>query len=140
MTTDEQKICETCGTTGEIIETENLAHYAKCVCPKCDKWLDWVKNPENGKNQNRAEHKKLIKLVNESMRDFCWNCSRDKQWLSQLKPSLHLVAHHIIEVCNGGQDTAENIQILCNECHSDVHHRRQLHQRYKTILPPTTNQ
>jgi HNH endonuclease len=139
MKIDEEKYCPQCNALGELQETESAKHYLQCVRPSCGKWLDWVQKPKNENKQNRTEHKKLMRNVHESMRSFCWNCNRHEEWLKQLKPALHLEVHHIVEVCNGGQDNSENLQVLCNECHLEVHRRRELHQRYQAYIP-TTNQ
>ena len=47
-----------------------------------------------------------------------------------LKPTFEL--DHIIEIANGGEDTIENIQALCVECHAFKTHNFRLKKIQKT--------
>lgn len=44
----------------------------------------------------------------------CYICHDDK----------NLSVHHIIPLAEGGDSTAENLRVLCHNCHSKIHGRR----------------
>jgi 5-methylcytosine-specific restriction endonuclease McrA len=35
-----------------------------------------------------------------------------------------LQVHHVVEIQNGGEDTKENIWVVCTSCHKLIHHQR----------------
>ena len=47
-------------------------------------------------------------------------CLREKEFLGKGQ----LEVHHVKEISNGGQDTPDNIWVLCTSCHRELHHRR----------------
>lgn len=64
-----------------------------------------------------------------------WKCMYCK---SILKPTFQL--DHIIELEVGGEDTIENLQALCVECHAQKTHgmrlkKRKRHTKYETVFP-----
>jgi hypothetical protein len=36
-----------CNAGAEFVRTPEIIHYGKMVCPKCGRFLDWVKKPVN---------------------------------------------------------------------------------------------
>ena len=96
----------------------------------------WIAKPAELKTPRRKVNPELFKLVPESMRDYCWKCLRSRTLLKSLRPMLPLEAHHIIEVENGGLDERDNIQIVCKECHSDIHRTRESFNRYGVHTDP----
>lgn len=55
---------------------------------------------------------------------------RTDSTLRSLRPVLVLNAHHIVEVDQGGDDSQDNLMILCDECHRECHRRREAFARY----------
>jgi len=102
---------------GVLVLTPNLTHYGKMVCPECQKHLGWVKKPENEK-RNRRQSKKLAKPFEDAGIDYCQLCLRHR---CELPPSMTFVAHHIVEVRDGGTDDPKNLLLLCTFCHELVH-------------------
>ncbi len=53
----------------------------------------------------------MIAMVRD---DFtCWRCGETAFW--------KLTTHHIVPINEGGQDVAENLITLCEDCHAQVH-------------------
>jgi hypothetical protein len=48
-------------------------------------------------------------------------CQRRKDFLGK---GERLEIHHVIQIDQGGDDTPDNIWILCTACHRIVHHQR----------------
>jgi 5-methylcytosine-specific restriction endonuclease McrA len=67
------------------------------------------------------------------MRDFCWACLRGRSHLAVLRPALVLEVHHIVAVEHGGTDQADNLLLLCAECHAELHRRREAFARYQQM-------
>ena len=81
--------------------------------------------------QSAPRHSALgLDPLPEAMRFHCWNCLRTEGHLKSLRPSVCLQVHHVIEVERNGSDDPENLQLLCAECHADVHRRREAFARY----------
>lgn len=58
--------------------------------------------------------RELVALVYERDQHKCAVCGR---WVEDgVKP------HHVIYKSHGGDDSLDNIVLLCNECHYQVHH------------------
>lgn len=120
--------CPKCGLELELVLSHNTMHYGYVKCPHHGHiWIS--KSPEEKKTK-RKTNGTLISRLPEGMQDFCWECLRSKKHLLQLRPSLSLQVHHIIEVKDGGTDDADNLQLLCAECHAECHRRRETFRRY----------
>lgn len=100
-----------------FILTPELTHWGKYVCSECDHFLAWVKKPDNEK-RNRRVSKKLAKPFEDAGIDYCQICLRKR---CELPPNMTFVAHHIIEVQDGGTDEPINLLHLCTFCHEFVH-------------------
>lgn len=103
----------------KFILTPELTHWGKYVCsyPDCERFLAWVKKPDNEK-RNRRNSKKLAKPFEDAGINYCQLCLRKR---CELPPSMTFVAHHIIEVQDGGTDDPINLLHLCTFCHELVH-------------------
>ena len=66
------------------------------------------------------------------MQGFCELCLRDKNTLKKL--NLFFEIHHVIPVKDEGEDTTENLRLVCSQCHSLIHRHREIITRYKPYL------
>lgn len=53
----------------------------------------------------------------------CANCGWDRSMLSPDDPRKRLELHHIKHYVDGGENTAENLETLCNICHDQKHNK-----------------
>jgi hypothetical protein len=127
-------------------------------CPKCAQWLPfklrpdtqhwgeircaehghfWVPKPAGEKPARPKRNWRLIDEIPREWREFCWTCRREAQHLAQLRPVVVLQVHHVIPVRDGGSDDLQNLQVLCAECHAEVHRRREAFKRYTTAVTHT---
>lgn len=100
-----------------FILTPELTHWGKYECAKCGRFLAWVKKPDNEK-RNRRNSKKLAKPFEDAGIDYCQLCLRKR---CELPQNMTFVAHHIVEVQDGGSDDPTNLLHLCTFCHELVH-------------------
>jgi len=63
------------------------------------------------------------KQVYERAANMCQLCGWDHQRWSRTDPRI-LELHHIVEHVAGGVNMPENLAVLCNRCHDDVHAER----------------
>lgn len=56
----------------------------------------------------------LYRAVYDRDGGFCQKCG---QWI---EPGV--IPHHIIFKSQGGSDTMENLEMLCQNCHYKIHH------------------
>lgn len=103
-------------------------HYGEIRCP--DHGHFWVAKPDEAKRQKRKTNARLRKLIPGCYHEFCELCLRAESSLKALNPSLSLEVHHVIECKDNGKDVAENLRLLCAECHELVHARRRSFARY----------
>ena len=110
--------CERCGSELVFTRTEkHSVHYGRLGCPTCDKWVKWVKNPNNEgirTNTSKYDINQIMKFHKFSGEPFCFLCLRNK---NQLGEKETLTRDHIIELNKGGKDELGNLQILCFACH-----------------------
>jgi 5-methylcytosine-specific restriction protein A len=105
------------GVIANFVLTPELTHWGKYVCSKCGRFLAWVKKPDNEK-RNRRVSKKLARPFENAGIDYCQLCLRQR---CELPPNMTFVAHHIVEVQDGGSDDPANLLHLCTFCHEMVH-------------------
>lgn len=114
--------------------TPNLTHYGKYVCSDCGRFLVWIKKPDGDKRPKR-ESAKLKKVFDHSGICYCQMCLRQRE---ELPPNVTFVAHHVVEVRDGGTDDPTNLWHLCTICHELIHLlRRNRHDKEcrPTFLP-----
>ena len=121
--------CPKCGTLCQFQPTPQLSHWGQIRCPQDGH--RWISKPAETKKPRRKTNECLKPLLPPEMRSWCWQCLRKEQHLKALRPSLGLQVHHIIEVEDGGLDDPFNLQLLCTECHSETHRRREAFNRYQ---------
>ena len=120
--------CPLCGRCCKVTLRPETPHYGEIRCP--DHGHFWVPKPEEAKHRKRKGNIKLRKLIPDCSEGFCELCLRREDFLKTLNPSVSLEVHHVIECKDSGKDVAENLRILCAECHELVHARRRSFARY----------
>lgn len=98
--------CPKCGTVCAFTPRPDTQHHGSIRCPQHG--FLWIPKPSEDRKPRRRTNK-------------------------DLRPSVELQVHHIIEVENGGTDDPVNLQSLCRECHAEVHRRRELIARYVAV-------
>lgn len=96
----------TCTETKQIITIDG-PHYAKLVCKECERFIQWITNPEKPKNRSNTIKKQGISKQ-------CCFCGRKKEELG-IRQTLE--ADHMIPLSEGGEDNVRNIMTLCTACH-----------------------
>lgn len=115
----------------EFVATPALVHFGKLVCPKCLRFLAWVPKQE-GDKRKRTGTAKLARRLEDAGKDYCEMCLRGR---AELPPNATFVAHHVIEVQDGGSNEPSNLWHLCTICHEMVHLLRR--NRIDPKLRPT---
>ena len=110
--------CQWCGSENLVkIETPKSIHFAFNKCKNCEKFVEWIKNPESPRSNSLRISKKSIKQVSEFhgfKEEFCFFCQRIRNELGWKET---LTIDHIKELDKGGEDKIENMQVLCSACH-----------------------
>ena len=57
----------------------------------------------------------------------------DRQWCQVCGSTEALTFHHIKFRSHGGQNTLENIILLCNKCHTKAHQHPEFNEELKAI-------
>jgi hypothetical protein len=125
-----EQVCPKCGHVCAFNPRPDTQHWGSIRCP--DHGFLWIPKPSEDRKPKRKTNEALRKSLPEAMRSHCWNCLRTEAHLKALRPSVCLQVHHVIEVERGGSDHQQNLQLLCAECHADVHRRREAFARYLT--------
>lgn len=121
--------CPKCGELCSFTPRPDTQHWGAIRCSQHG--FLWIPKPAEAKNARRKVNPNLMDRFSPELRNFCWNCHRHRDHLKQLSPSVALQVHHVIEVKDGGTDATEYLQLLCAECHSEVHRRREAFRRYQ---------
>ena len=121
--------CPKCGALCGFQPRPETQHWGEIRCPQHGH--AWVRKPDETKKPRRRTNECLRSLLPAEMRCHCWSCLRKEQHLKALRPSVCLQVHHIIEVADNGTDDPANLQLLCAECHAEVHRRREAFARYQ---------
>jgi uncharacterized Zn finger protein (UPF0148 family) len=120
--------CPKCGQICAFTPRPDTQHYGEIRCPVHGH--SWISKPSEDRKPKRKTNEALRKLLPEDMRSHCWNCLRTDIHLKSLRPSVCLQVHHVIEVERGGTDEISNLQLVCAECHAEIHRRREAFARY----------
>lgn len=115
-----EKICRRCNKKVNALVEEmpsTSIHYGKTLCPICNSFIDWVKKPENDDQRGKSSKYKIEQIgINH-----CELCGREKEKLG-MRETLEI--HHKTPIEEDGEDTKENILILCTPCHRISHFMR----------------
>lgn len=122
--------CPVCSRPCIFTPRPDTQHHGAIRCP--DHGFRWIPKPSDDRKPRRKTNSDLINLLPITRRHFCWNCLRHRDHLKQLQPAVVLQVHHLIEVKDGGTDDPINLQLLCAECHAEVHRRREAFSRYRS--------
>lgn len=108
--------CPKCNNEGYITYLEDGKHYAVENCKECNRWLRWVKKPENEKIRTKTSKYDLKDICDyyKIKEPYCFFCLRKQ---NQLGKRQLLEIEHIWELDIGGEDELHNIQIYCTACH-----------------------
>jgi 5-methylcytosine-specific restriction endonuclease McrA len=90
----------------------------------------WIPKPDDQRKDRRRGNRRLLDEIPVEWRHFCWQCRRPELHLKTLRPVVSIEVHHIIPRKDGGLDDLQNLQVLCAECHAEVHRRREAFNRY----------
>jgi hypothetical protein len=121
------KACHSCGDTANLYAAIMDAgpHYAKVVCAACnDAFAGWLPKPDRARPKRDGRSLHLLRVIRAAWGDeplYCLVCLRDERSLPE---RAWMEAHHVIENQDAGADVAENLQPVCNECHTLIHWRR----------------
>ena len=122
--------CPKCGRSCSFNPRPETQHWGEIRClthGHC-----WIPKRLEDRKPRRKTNECLKPLLPADMRCFCWKCLRREEHLTQLRPSVCLQVHHIIEVKHGGTDDPSNLELVCAECHAEIHRRRESFARYRT--------
>ena len=119
----------------QIYENVTPPHYGEAYCPFCQRHSHWIKNPD--KTNRRQSGVKLRKLIPNSLQNTCEICLRTKSELNNLNLSFEV--HHVIPVDQQGSDEAENLRLVCSQCHELIHRHREIFKRYSKLLDSNEN-
>lgn len=116
------KQCRNCGLVEPVTYGEvNDVHGFKLHCPHCGSYVGWgglTQAVKNGNGERVRSSQWTAKRLNAV---HCEMCQRRKDFLGK---GERLEVHHVIQIDQGGEDTPDNIWILCTACHRIVHHQR----------------
>jgi len=132
---DVDYICDKCGKQLSSISYKKK-HEAKCdglnslQCPTCHKWFSSASTKsEHRRNvkcspptpipKTEEKPKVVRKKITPTVKlqvgaSQSWRCNICHE---QLKSTYHI--DHIIQICRGGTNAEDNLQVLCVECHAD---------------------
>ena len=109
------RICN-CDTFQKHIIRPIGPHYGEQVCNICNNRIKFLRKP-----QNENKRKKNKYSASDLGIGYCEMCLRDRQ---QLMGYETLEVHHKTQISDGGEDTPENIWVICTPCHKIIHHHR----------------
>jgi len=101
-----KRVCASCGR-----QFISLAYYT--ICQRCRS----SRNVSKRRYSNTVEYRRMRSIILEKMGGQCARCQK-----SISDPSdYHL--HHILPVCDGGEDVASNMTLVCLRCHKTIHEK-----------------
>ena len=114
--------CKQCGKKVEPVSNGdvNPTHGYKLFCPECNTCIGWGGKAQPVKNSNGERERSSQWSAKRLGANTCQICLRHKDHLG----AGRLEVHHVTPIEKDGQDTPDNIHILCTSCHREVHHRR----------------
>jgi 5-methylcytosine-specific restriction endonuclease McrA len=122
--------CPKCSRLLWFTPRPDTQHYGCVRCP--EHGFLWIPKPSEEKKPRRKTNSDLASKLPPEQQSLCAICCRTKTHLASLRPAVVLQVHHIWPVEKGGTDDLSNLQLLCSECHAEVHRRREAFARYQT--------
>ncbi len=90
-------------------------HFAKETCNNCGRFVGFAKNPKNQGKRSKGKHTYSSRSISR-----CRMCLRPA---TRLGNCCVLEIHHIMEIQNGGEDTPQNLWVVCSSCDRLIHHQ-----------------
>lgn len=113
--------CKSAGPHKMKLRTKGV-HYADAWCSACERhWFASKPDSDPTKYRRPSSHKDLVGKYGKG---FCEMCLRDE---ADLPKGTTLEAQHVNEFKDGGDNTRENIWIVCTACHKLIHWVRTYH-------------
>lgn len=91
-------------------------HWAKETCTNCGRFVGFLQKPKNRNKRVKGKHKPSTLDISH-----CQMCLRPS---TRLGSRGILEIHHVTEIQAGGEDTPQNIWVVCTSCHRLIHHQR----------------
>jgi len=110
------ELCPECKSVLLMTLTPDLTHYARLDCVRCNKFIKWLKSPENADKRTSTSKYSIRKILSfhNMEKEICFFCPRNKEQLGECET---MTIDHINELSDGGVDELGNLQILCSACH-----------------------
>lgn len=120
------RICRSCNRSVDAIVIkmpDTSIHYAKALCPICNKFIEWLKKPDNEGIRTQSS-----KFTTENLSiEICELCGRSRKKLGSRET---LAIHHKTPIEENGRDEECNILVLCTPCHRMAHFLRTYMHRH----------
>ena len=114
--------CPKCHVLLPFTATPDGLHHGFVRCPQHGhRWV--VTNPTKTRRR-KVSIASAEFLFGPKLATFCWLC---------LTTDCALELHHIVEVAQGGTDDAQNLQVLCVDCHALTHRLRRQRKTSRAI-------
>ncbi len=116
--------CSNCGVNIVAAPKQNELiheiHGYKLYCMDCGKFVAWsgYKKPIVKKGERQFSSQWSAKRAGIN---YCQACMRDTDNLGNYE---QIETHHIVQICDGGEDELSNLMFLCTACHNLIHHQR----------------
>ena len=86
-----------------------------------------IHNNRNKKKNKRSAGALLRELLFSFLGNICSKCGNSKQ------EGNKLVIHHIVPIFLGGENIRENVTVLCEKCHKELHLQERKTEYWKEI-------
>jgi 5-methylcytosine-specific restriction endonuclease McrA len=116
VTPSEVKICPKCGSNNVEIGEATPPHAGSLRCLDC-RHHRWLPKPDREKRRRSSS----LALARKYGRGVCELCRRSA---TEIPAPECLEGHHLIAVDDDGDDSRENVIVVCSSCHSLVHHQQ----------------
>ncbi|NJN18189.1 MAG: HNH endonuclease [Oscillochloris sp.] len=108
-----ERVCPVCGKT--FLGDKSNRKTCSRACANVGRTGSTYKHRNNPRHNRAEESRALKKLLLEQRGSKCEICGYSRIEI--------LVVHHIIRRSDGGGNEPENLQLVCPNCHAEIHHR-----------------
>ena len=125
MTNNKKVICAGCSRTYFITKTTFYRNKRWCGDLSCKVIIDTkVKHSKYKKTQKKIENGTFRHGVNAELREYIKGRDKNTCKMCSTQYDFRTVqVHHIVPVSDGGNDDYQNLILLCNMCHVEVHQK-----------------
>jgi 5-methylcytosine-specific restriction endonuclease McrA len=121
MAFSEQMECPKCGETGVPRVRRGETHYT-AICGECGSYIKHIsKSIFEGPVKENGRRRKATWSAASMGIENCELCGRSVEGLGRHEK---LESHHKTPIEHGGEDTKDNILIVCTPCHRMAHYLR----------------